>query len=217
MDKIKIVIADDHNFYREGLKAYLRKQPFIEVIGDASTGPGLISLVESLHPDIVLTDLRMPDLNGIECLKKIKVLGVATKCIVFSYFNSKFQVLEALIAGALGYVTKDVDDNDFVEAIQAVHEGKTYFSQATLSELTIQITTKGHIAFGKAYTGILNTTEKLMVPLICQGKTNKEIAAIIFRSQRTVETARTRLFIKLGIDKTAELIVWAVQNGVYEP
>jgi len=215
MNKIKIIIADDHKFYRDGLKAFLETHAFIEVVGEASNGHRLVSLVEALQPDIVLTDLRMPELNGIEFLKKIKASGYPTKCIVFSYFDSNSQILESLTAGALGYITKGVDDDDFITAIKSVHEGHSYFSESAVSKLAVQMTRGGKYT-SRPYKQI-SSTQKKIVNLICRGRTNKQIAAEIFLSPRTVETARARLFRKLGIKATADLIIWAIENGIYEP
>lgn len=216
MNKIKIIIADDHNFYRSGLRSFLDSQPFIEVVGEASNGYSLLSLVEELKPDIVLTDLRMPELNGIEFLKKIKTSGCTAKCIVFSYFDSDSQILESLTAGALGYITKGVDDDDFIIAIKSVYEGNTYFSESVVSKLAVLMGRGGKYARSNPYKEISNTQKKI-VDLICKGRTNKQIAAEIYLSHRTVETARARLFRKLGIKTTADLIIWAIQNGIYEP
>ncbi|MEL6670760.1 MAG: response regulator transcription factor [Bacteroidota bacterium] len=204
---IRIVLADDHVLVRNGIKALLADVPDLQVIAEASNGEEAISLVASHQPDILIADIRMPVLNGLETTQKLKIEHPQTKVLILSMHDSDEYVLEAARRGAYGYLPKDIDKTEFVKAIQTVAEGAKFFSGSVS-----QILVTKFLELDRRFSGItpqeeihLTRREKQVLKMIVKGMTNKEIADQLEKSVRTIETHRFNLMKKLRVKNLAEL------------
>jgi len=210
---VKIVIADDHTVVRIGLRTLLEKEADFQVIGEASDGTQTINFVKLLDPDVVILDMIMPGINGIEITRQIKKISPHTQIIILSMHANEAYVLETLKKGASGYVLKDSTGNDLVKAVREVIAGRRYLSPP-LSERAleryIQISTNTGLDSYEALT----EREREVVCLAAEGFSNAEIAEKLSISQRTAETHRFNLMHKLRLKNNAELIHYAIQQGI---
>jgi two-component system, NarL family, response regulator NreC len=214
MNKIRIVLADDHTIVRSGLRALLERRSNLIVVGEASHGREVIEVVEQELPDVVLMDIAMPLLNGIEATERIVSEWPKTAVIVLSMHSDEAYVLRALKAGARGYLLKDSAQTDLIQAIEAVTAGKAFFSPAVSKLLADdylrQIRQRGIV---DPYD-LLSTREREILQLIAEGKSSKEIASDLGLSVYTIDTHRANVLQKLNVHSTAELILYAVRKGV---
>lgn len=211
--EIHILLADDHALVRQGLRALLEAEEKFKVVGEAGEGLEAIALVEQLKPDVVILDLMMPILNGLEATRQLSKQYPHTKIIMLSMYDDEGFVLEALRNGASGYVLKDSTSDDLILAIHEVVAGRHYLSPP-LSDRAIaayqQFAKTG--AFDKYDT--LTTREREVLQLTVEGKTNSEIAQKLGISVRTAETHRSNLMNKLDIHLQADLIRYAIKRGI---
>lgn len=214
MSKLRILLADDHTVMRTGLRALLQQHSGMEVVGESDNGRHAIELVDSLRPDVVVMDLTMPELNGIEATKTIVSQHPTTAVVILSMHADESYVMRALKAGARGYLLKDSAPTDLVSAIQAVSQNKSFFSPKVsriLAEDYVRVLKqKGAV---DSYD-LLTTREREILQLIAEGKANKEIAALLNISPYTVETHRSHILEKLNLHNPAELILYAVRKGI---
>lgn len=214
MNKIRIVLADDHTIVRTGLRVLLERQSNLAVVGEASNGREVIDVVEQELPDVVLMDIAMPLLNGIEATERIVSGWPKTAVIVLSMHSDEAYVLRALKAGARGYLLKDSAQADLIQAIEAVTAGKAFFSPAVSKVLADdylrQMRQRGIV---DPYD-LLSTREREILQLIAEGRSSKEIASHLGLSVYTVDTHRANVLQKLNVHSTAELILYAVRKGV---
>ena len=213
---IRILIADDHGIVRTGLKLLLDRIGEMEVVGEAADGREAVRLAAELHPDIVIMDIAMPLLNGLQAAQAIRQ-NTPTGVIFVTMHTDESYILKALDAGARGYLLKDNADEDIERAVRAVAAGKPYFSPAisrTLLEEDIRLMRKRGVQ--DSYD-LLTEREREVLQLLAEGKSNKEAAAVLNLSPYTVETHRTNLMQKLGIHNTAEIVLYAVRKGVITP
>ena len=209
-----LVIAEDHTILREGLKALFTSQPDFEVVGEAQDGIQAIRCVQTLAPDIILMDLSMPKLNGLEAIKEVKRLNPATKIIVLTVHNAEEYVLATLEAGADGYVLKDANRFELLMAMNHVLEGKRYLSPG-VSEKVIHGYLEGKKSLkGQSSWESLTQREREILKLIAEGYKNKEIADTLCISQKTVEKHRTNLMTKLNLHNVAALTSFAIEKGL---
>jgi two-component system, NarL family, response regulator NreC len=211
---IRIVLADDHTVLRAGLKALLEGQRDFEVVGEASDGRELIRIVEQTTPDVVITDLGMPNLNGTDATAKVVAQYPKTRVIVLSMHSDEGYVLRALKAGARGYLVKESAEADLMSAIRAVHSGRAFFSpsiSALLMEDYVRQTRERGLE--DSYE-LLSIREREVLQLIAEGKSNKDIANILGLSVYTIETHRGNILQKLNLHSVPELILYAVRKGV---
>ncbi len=210
---IKILIADDHKIFREGLRALIEKQPGMEIIDEVENGRKAIQLVRELLPDVVIMDIAMPNLNGIEATRQIVVKAPSVKVIALSMHSDKRFVVEMLKAGASGYLLKDCAFEELAHAIRAVRINKTY-----LSPKITEIMIKDYVClFPKtklSVSSILTPRQREVLQLLSEGKTTSQTAQDLQVSVKTVETYRQQIMDKLDIHSIAELTKYAIREGL---
>jgi DNA-binding NarL/FixJ family response regulator len=212
--KINVILADDHAIVRDGLCALLEFNPEVEVVGSVSDGHQVINLVQKLHPDLVIMDISMPEVNGIHATQRILELSPNVGVIILSMFGTPEHIYHALQAGARGYLLKESAGRELMDAIQTVHAGKFYLSHPVLSTL---ITDYLHVRTRSHKTGpleLLSQREREILQLVVEGKTSAEIAETLYLSPKTVESYRSRMMKKLGTPDMPSLIKLAVQEGL---
>jgi len=214
MKKLRILLADDHIVMRSGLRALLERQPNLEVIAESDNGRNTVELAGSLKPDVVIMDVAMPMLNGIEATKTIVAEQPTTAVIILSMHADESYVMRALKAGARGYLLKDSAPADLLNAIQAVSQNKSFFSPKVS-----RILAEDYVRVLKQKGGVdsydlLTSREQEILQLVAEGKANKEIAAALNISPYTVETHRKHILEKLNLHNPAELILYAVRKGI---
>ena len=207
----RILLADDHALVRQGLSMILAAQPDMEIVGQAGNGQEALELAEKLKPDIVIMDVAMPGLNGIEATRRISVALPRTRVLALSMHKDSVYVREILRAGARGYLLKDSGDADLVAAVRAIAKGEGYISpavsDAVLSDYRKHVTDP---------LDLLTSREREVLQLIAEGKTNKEIAGALNLSVYTVEAHRGRIMEKLNLHSTGELVRFALRNGLID-
>jgi DNA-binding NarL/FixJ family response regulator len=208
-----VILADDHAIVRHGLRALLETEPGLSLIGEADDGLTAVRLVEQLKPDILIVDLMMPGLSGLEVMRQVRKCSPQTRIIVLSMHANEAYVLEALRNGALGYVLKGSEVRDLVHATQQVAAGRRYLS-TPLSERAIEVYVQKAEASALDDYEILTTRERQVLHLAAEGLTNAEIGARLFISPRTAEVHRARLMRKLGLQSHTELIRYAIRRGL---
>ena len=214
MKKLRILLADDHVVMRTGLRALLERQPNLEVVAESENGRETIELAASLKPDVVVMDVGMPVLNGIEATKTIVTEHPNIAVVILSMHSDESYVMRALKAGARGYLLKDSAPADLLSAIQAVTQNKSFFSPKVsriLAEDYVRVLKqKGAV---DSYD-LLTSREREVLQLLAEGKVNKEVAAALNISPYTVETHRSHILEKLNLHNPAELILYAVRKGL---
>jgi two-component system, NarL family, response regulator NreC len=210
--QIRILLADDHNVMRRGLRLLLESQPEFTVVAEAADGKQAIEQVEATNPDVVVLDIAMPNLSGIEAAHQMIALRPAIAVVILSMHSDEGYVLRALKAGAKGYLLKDSAEGDLIDAIKAVTQGKTFFSpeisRMLVEDYVREIRTRG---VEDSYE-LLTAREREILQLIAEGKSNKDVAARLNLSLYTVETHRRNLQDKLNLHSLAELILYAVRK-----
>jgi len=212
---IKVLIADDHQIVREGLRSMLEKEPGIIVVGEAEEGRTTLRLARELTPDVIIMDVAMPDLNGIEATRQIVAEFPAIKVIALSMHDDRRFVLHMIKAGAKGYLLKDSAFKDLAKAIRVVVANKTYLS----SEIA-DIVVKDYLATTSEESSafyLLSPREREVLQLIAEGKTSNQVAENLHVSIKTVETHRAQLLRKLKVKSVAELTKYAIREGLTTP
>jgi RNA polymerase sigma factor (sigma-70 family) len=214
MKKIRVLIADDHGIVRTGLRLQLDRHDDLEVVGESCDGRDAVRMAEELSPDIVVMDIAMPNLNGIQATEQLVKKNPELGVIVLSMHSDESYVLRALAAGARGYLLKDNAEVDLYRAVHDVARGKPFFSpaiaNALLEDYMRQMQQRGlHDSYD-----LLTDREKEILQLLAEGKSNKEVATILNVSTNTVETHRTRLMQKLNLHSAAEIVLYAVRKGI---
>jgi DNA-binding NarL/FixJ family response regulator len=206
--RVRVVLADDHTIVREGLAGLLCRNPDIEIVGTASTGAEAVLAARKLAPDVLVTDISMPDLNGIEAARAIRERDCHVAIVVLSMHSSSEHVARAFAAGANGYVLKDAASDEIVAAVRAVASGRRYLSRE-LGDVAPEATAQGASPLAS-----LSARERQVLQLVVEGKSSAQIAQQIHLSPKTVETYRSRLMKKLGVADIPALVKFAVQHGV---
>lgn len=209
---IKILLADDHTILREGLKSLLSTEPDIEIIGEVSNGYDAIALAGRIKPDIVLMDIGMPVMNGIEATRKLKEQYPEIKVLILTQYDSQEYLFTVLSAGASGYVLKRTASSELVWAIKTVHEGLAYLSPV-MTQTLIREYLKTEDTSSKT-KDVLTPREQEVLKLIAEGLTNQEIADTLVLSLKTVQTHRAHIMEKLNFHDRTELVKYAIKKGV---
>jgi DNA-binding NarL/FixJ family response regulator len=210
---IKIILADDHKIVRDGLRSLLEKHSGMEVIAEAADGRNALKLVRELKPDVIVMDITMPDLNGIEATRQITSGHPNIKVIALSVHSDKRFVLGMLQAGATGYLLKDCAFEELADAIRAVVESHTYLSPE-ISDIVIKDYVCQSFAPNRAVTSSLTTREREVLQLMAEGSATKKIASTLNVSVKTVETHRLHIMNKLNTRSVAELTKYAIREGL---
>lgn len=214
MPAIRILLADDHVVMRSGLRLLLERQANLEVVAEAADGREAVDKAAAEKPDVVVMDIAMPHLNGVEATRQIVTRNPATAVVILSMHSDESYVLRSLKAGAQAYLLKDSAESDLISAIEAITNGKSFFSAGVRKIL------KEDYIFQLAKLGsedtyeLLTPREREVLQLAAEGKSNKEIAALLTLSLYTVETHRTHVLQKLNIHSVPELVLYAVRKGI---
>lgn len=209
---VRLVIADDHEIFRDGLALMLSKQQDIQLIGQAGNGKELISLVKELRPDVVMTDVKMPIMDGIEATRSLLADNPYLSIIALSMFDEENLIVDMLEAGAKGYLLKNADKQEILDAIQSVYQGKPYYCHHTTSKLASLISKSKFNPYKKKDPMAFTDREKEIIRLICQQLTAQEIADKVFLSKRTVEGHRTKILEKMNVKNTAGVVIYALRH-----
>jgi DNA-binding NarL/FixJ family response regulator len=214
MHKHKVIIAEDHTILREGLRALLSTRNNLQIIGEAGDGREAVRLVDQLVPDLLLIDLSMPKLNGIEAIKEIKINHSRIKIVVLTVHKSDEYILASLAAGANGYILKDARQDELFLAIEYALAGKMFLSP-TISEKVVDAYLKNQkIDTNKTVWDELTTREREVLKLVAEGHKNKDIAEHLCISRKTVEKHRSNLMHKLNLHNAAALTTYAIERGL---
>jgi two-component system response regulator NreC len=211
---IKVLLAEDHIIVRKGLYALLKKEIDIKVIGEAGDGREAVEMVEKLRPDVVLMDISMPSLNGIEATRRIKKNFPNTKVLILTMHETEEYIFQLLRVGASGYVVKMAAPAELISAIHAVHRGHSFLSPSISKKVINEYRRKADTGIEADSLEQLTNRERETLQLIAEGNSNREIAEMLFISIKTVETHRTHLMNKLNIHNTAELTQYAIRKGI---
>jgi two-component system, NarL family, response regulator NreC len=211
----RVLLADDHAMFRHGVRKILHSIGDLEVVGEASDGLELLGILKHTSPHMVILDISMPTLRGLEALHEIKIIKPEVKVLILTMHKDKEYLYQAFTAGAQGYLLKEDSDNELISAINIIRKGGTYISMflsSQLAELFTQKSRPGSEQSNRA--GVpLSVREREVIKLIAEGKTNTEMADLLFISSRTVGHHRSRLMKKLRIKNIADLVKYAVQQG----
>jgi two-component system response regulator NreC len=215
MQKARVLLVDDHAILREGIKALLEKQENIEVVAEAANGREAISKVAQFHPDVVILDISMPLMDGLEATRQIKRESPDVKILVLTMHDDEEYFLQLLRAGASGYVTKKAVSRELLSAIEAVHRGESFFcpsmAKSLLSDYLRLTENIEHMEQED-----LTPREREIVKLIAEGYTNQQIAGLLHRSVKTIESHRSNILRKLGIHDSTGLVKYAVRKKLIE-
>lgn len=217
MSKIKLMIIDDHEVVRRGLRVELEADPSLEVVGEAADGIGAVQYIASLKPDVVTVDLQLPGMNGIELIRQITTGSPEVKIIVYTFYDDESTVLSAFHAGAMGYVLKCSSLGELTQAIKNVMAGYRYLG-SPLPDLAIDALINMRAIAPKDPYALLTNREKEVLQLVAERHTNAEIAQKLFISRRTVEIHRSHIMKKLGLHRPQiDLIRYAAERGMIKP
>ena len=214
--RIRVVIADDHRLFREGVRMILREEKDIEIVGEAVNGLQTINVVNDLKPDVVLLDIKMPEMDGIQVIPPIRQKSPNTKALMLTAAMDEAKIFKSLKAGAKGYLSKDASVCDLTKAIKAVHQGELWIERKLMSRFFDHeaiADSQGANSRGKTKEG-LTPREQEVLGLLTTGCTNKEIAQDLFISEKTVKTHLNSIFRKLKVTRRLQAILYAISKGL---
>lgn len=212
--RIKIAIADDHEIFREGFKLLLRDQSEAALVGEAENGRELLKIVEETKPDVVIVDIKMPVLDGVDACKVIRKKFPDVQVIALSMFNEDSLIVDMLEAGAKGYLLKNTNKQELLTAVRAVYEGNTYYCSATSEKLTRMIADSKFNPYRNQPIVRFTPRELDIIKLMCQQYTSKEIASKLDLSIRTVESHREKLQEKTGAKNAIGIVIYAIKHDL---
>lgn len=213
---IRILLADDHTILRAGLRMMLNAQPDFEVVGEAQDGRQAMQEAQKLQPDVILMDITMPDMNGIEATRQIKKLLPETKILILTMHEHDEYVFQALRAGASGYMLKEAADTDLISALRVIQNGQFYLSPTAQSVMVGDYLQRVRTGEEKDSYSSLTEREREILKLVAEGYTNNQIAERLIISPKTVDTHRTHVMDKLNLHSRAELVKYAMRRGLLE-
>ncbi|MFD8272494.1 response regulator [Streptomyces flaveolus] len=208
-DAIKVLLVDDHQVVRRGLRTFLEVQDDIVVVGEAADGAEGVARAEELKPDVILMDVKMPGMDGVDALRRLRELDNPARVLIVTSFTEQRTVVPALRAGAAGYVYKDVDPDALAGAIRSVHAGHILLQPEIAGALLSQ-----EESGGQGRGGSLTEREREVLGLIADGRSNREIARALVLSEKTVKTHVSNILMKLDLADRTQAALWAVRHGV---
>jgi DNA-binding NarL/FixJ family response regulator len=212
---IRIILADDHEIFRDGFRVMIKKQPAVQLVAEASNGEELMELSRRLLPDVVVTDIKMPGVDGIEATKQLTRDLPGIGVIALSMFDEENLIVEMLEAGAQGYLIKNAHKDEIIEAIKTVNRKQPYYCNDTSAKLA-QMIARSRFKAGEKLPKIeFSDRELSVIRYICQEMANKEIASQLNLSIRTIEGYRDRIQEKIGAKNAAGIVVYAIKNNIY--
>lgn len=214
---IRIVIADDHEIFRDGLKLMLGATDNIHLADEAANGKELIRIVKKVKPNVVITDIKMPDMDGVEATKHIKANYPQTEVIALSMFDDEQLILEMLEAGAIGYLLKNSDKSEVIDAINNAYMHQPYYCKFTSGKLAKLIAFSKHNSEKKLKEAEFSEREIEIIKLICEEYTNRQIGEKLFLSTRTVEGYRMKILEKMDVKNIVGIVIEAIRLGIYSP
>lgn len=214
---LRLLIADDHEVIRRGLRSLLEQHEGWQVCGEASNGRQAVEMAQKFVPHVVLLDLTMPELNGLEATRQIKKLLPKTEILVLTVHDADEIVRDALAAGARGYLLKSDVGKQIVAAVEALAEHKPYFTWQVSKTMLESYLAHAHASDGSAAFHQLTSREREVIQLLAEGRSNKAVSALLGISVKTVETHRAAIMKKLGISSIAEMVRYAIRNKVIKP
>ena len=212
---VKIIIADDHDIFRHGLMDIITTCPDYQIVASCKNGKELIEAANKYLPDIIMTDLKMPNVSGIEAINVIHKDHPQIRCMALTQFDDEFMIASALEAGVIGYLTKGIKKEELFQAIDSVYNNIPFYCKSTSHKLARMVTKGTFNPFSKKSKNLFSDTEKGMIRLICEDKNSKEIAQILSLSVRTVENYRSKIFRKMNVNSSAGLTVFAIKHALF--
>lgn len=213
--KIKVIIADDHDIYLDGLKHYFEHSPTYELVGEARNGEELLRKTKLLQPNLVITDLKMPLVDGPTAIREIIKFNPAIRCIVLTSYENELSIIDALEAGARGYLTKNMPKEELFDALDLIRRGYPYYCRTTSTKMVRMIGRSQFNPYRDQPAIHFTDNEKKLIRLVCEEYDNKAIAEKLSMSVRTVEKTRSRIFKKIGAKTTAGIAIYAIKNALY--
>jgi DNA-binding NarL/FixJ family response regulator len=218
MASYRIVLADDHTMFRRGIRRIVQGIEDVEVVGEAGDGLELLEVLKKTAPDLVILDISMPNLRGLEATREIKIIHPDIKVLILTMHKEEDYLYHAFSAGADGYLLKEDADTELFSAIGSLRQGKVYTSPLLAAQLTDLLKRSRYGGEHLKIPGeVLTTREREIIKLIAEGKSSKEIAQLLFISTRTVQHHRANIMKKLKLKKTADLVKYAIQKGYTSP
>jgi len=214
MDTIKILIVDDHEVVRDGIAAMLGRQPDFSVIGEANNGKAAVEKAGDLRPDLILMDLRMPEMTGVEAMRHIRRENAEVKFIVLTTYDSDEYIFDAIEAGAKGYLLKDASREELFQAVRAVHRGESLIEPGVASRLLDRLAQLSRQSRQPPVSNILSERETEVLQQMATGAANKAIASTLSISESTVKTHIANIFQKLGVNQRTEAVTKAMSIGI---
>ena len=215
-DQIRVVIADDHRLFREGLRLLLHSEESIQIVGEAANGLQTIDAISNLNPDVLLLDITMPEISGIEVIAPIRQKNPKTRILMLTGSTDETKIFKALKAGAKGHISKDVSISDLIKAIQAVHQGEMWLERKLIARFLDGETVAdagGEVQHRRTKEG-LTQREQEVLRALSTGCTNKEIAQTLFISEKTVKSHLNSIFRKLNVTRRLQAILYAIHRGL---
>jgi DNA-binding NarL/FixJ family response regulator len=214
MEPIKILVVDDHEVVRDGISVMMGRQQGFAVVGEASNGLEAIEKVQDLHPDIVLMDLRMPQMNGVDAMRRIHAEDFEVKFIVLTTYDSDEYIFDAIEAGAKGYLLKDASREELFQAVRAVHRGESLIEPGVAAKILDRLAQLSRRSNQPSVAELLSDRETEVLQLMASGSPNKAIAAALSISESTVKTHVANIFQKLEVNQRTEAVTKAMSLGI---
>lgn len=214
MEKIKIILVDDHRMFRDGVKSVLSDEENIELVGEVGNAKDLYELLKTTNPDVIITDISMPDISGIELSKYVSENYPKINILILSMHSNEEFITKSLAAGANGYLPKDTSMDELLEAINVIYKGENYFNKNISDTLLKSLISKSKPSKENTKNGTLTKREREIISHVVDGLSNKEIACKLFISIRTVDSHKNNIMQKLNLKSSVELVKYAIKNNL---